>query len=80
MSRTEMRNGERVFKAAVEIAKQREGFAHGMVMVGEVAAAAGVSSPTARKYLDICVNGKIMEVANMGGALIVFKFVNPEEL
>jgi len=75
MSRTEKRNGERVFKAAMKLAKSREGFAYGMVMVGEVAALAEVSNPSARKYLDLCVTAGFAEVAKFGGSpLLVYKF------
>jgi len=79
MSRTEKRNGERVFKAAMEIAAQHAYKFGFCALVGQVAERAQVSHPTARKYLDICVDAGIAErVVFVGSPLLVYVFSEVE--
>lgn len=79
MSRTEKRNGEAVFKACMELCKEKGADGGNMVMVGEVAKRANVSHPTARKYLDFCVETEFAQrFVFIGSPLLVYQFSQVE--
>lgn len=70
MSNTMKRNGSRIEAAAVEVAKSSRDFT-----VGQVARQAGVSKPTARKYLDILsAAGVLCKWSPMGSNLSLYSF------
>jgi len=79
MSRTEKRNGEAVFKAAMKVARQHKTSFGYCAMVGQVAQMAQVANQTARKYLDVCVDAGIAErVVFQGSPLLVYVFAEIE--
>jgi len=56
MSRTQQKNGKRVEEAADKLSLEGEGHYYLRVTVAQVAREAGVSKPTAQKYLDMLVS------------------------
>lgn len=52
MTRTQQRNGNRVWEAALDVSEGMSDTWDGWMTVGEIARQAGVSKPTAAKYLE----------------------------
>lgn len=62
MSRTELKNGQRVYEAALTVCVGGGGRYHSIFTVRDVAQKAGVSKPTAQKYMRIMVENDIIEL------------------
>jgi len=61
MSRTQVRNGSKVEAAAKRIALAGEGVHWLYVTINQVAKEAGVSKPTAQKYMNMLVDYKVFK-------------------
>lgn len=55
MTKTQRKNGQRVFDAAQQCAAAGQGVWKGYFFVADVAKRSGMSKPTCQKYLDIMV-------------------------
>lgn len=61
MSRTEMKNGQKVYDAALTLAASGGGRYRAILKVLDVAKKAGVSKPTAQKYMRIMQQNEVID-------------------
>jgi len=61
MSRTMMKNGQRVYDAVLTITASGGGRYQAVFGVADVAKKAGVSKPTAQKYMRIMIENDVIE-------------------
>jgi len=62
MSRTELKNGEKVFQATKALAFEKGGRWQAAFKVSEVAKRAGCSKPTAQKYLQVMAQNDVIDI------------------
>lgn len=75
MSRTEQRNGERVYNVALSINLKPDSEALGFMTVGQVARGSQFSKTTCKKYLDVMVKSGVMERASIDGVGDIYRFL-----